>query len=77
MAHRHALAGKVFRTGNTAGVTKKFTGSAKISENPRIYVYDAPGVLVPWFGDGEDAADRAMMVAVTSAYRLSFLCRGA
>jgi hypothetical protein len=54
-----------------AGVTKKFTGSAKIHENPRIYVYDAPGVLVPWFGDDEESADRAMMVALTSAWLVS------
>lgn len=29
-------------------------------------MYDSPGVLVPWFGEGDEAADRAMMVGVTS-----------
>lgn len=62
-----ALAAKVFQTSSSPGHTKKFTGIAKIYDNPPMYVYDSPGVMVPWFGTGDEGADRAMKCTVTGS----------
>ncbi|CED85439.1 Conserved ATP/GTP binding protein [Phaffia rhodozyma] len=60
---------KVFMTSSSPGHTKKFTGTAKIHEDPPMYVYDSPGVMVPWFGEGDEGADRAMKCAVTGSVK--------
>ena len=56
-----------------AGVTRKLTGTCKIYEDPPIYVYDAPGVMVPFLGHGELGAERGLKYALTgqsASYRL-------
>ena len=57
--------GKAFRTGADAGVTRKLTGTVKIHEDPSIYVYDTPGVMVPFLGHGADGAERGLKLALT------------
>ena len=57
--------GKAFRTGAEAGVTRKLTGTVKIYEEPNIYVYDTPGVMVPFLGHGVDVAERRLNKALT------------
>ncbi|ORX34715.1 hypothetical protein BD324DRAFT_683158 [Kockovaella imperatae] len=61
--------GKAFRTGNVAGVTRKLTGTVKIYEEPPIYVYDTPGVMVPFLGHGDDGAERGFKFALTAGIK--------
>lgn len=71
------IIGKAFRTGAEAGITRKLTGTVKIYENPSIYVYDTPGVMVPFLGKGEQGAQRGLKLALTGQFhfRLSSLER--
>ncbi len=59
------ILGKAFRTGAEAGVTRKLTGTVKIHDDPSIYVYDTPGVMVPFLGHGVDGAERGLKLALT------------
>lgn len=52
-------------TGNMPGVTRKLTGVVKIHEKPLVYVYDTPGVMVPFLGHGELGAERGIKFALT------------
>lgn len=47
------------------GVTRKLAGVVKISEDPTVYVYDTPGVMVPFLGQGELGAERGIKFALT------------
>ena len=57
--------GKAFRVGAEAGITRKLTGTVKIYEHPTIYVYDTPGVMLPYLGQGALGAERGMKLALT------------
>lgn len=46
-------------------MTRKLTGTVKIHEDPNIYVYDTPGVMVPFLGHGQDGAERGLKLALT------------
>ena len=60
------LLAKHFNTSTKPGETKKLTGPLKIHENPTILVHDAPGTMPPWLGKGDEAADKALRIALTS-----------
>jgi ribosome biogenesis GTPase A len=45
----------------------------KIHESPSIYVYDTPGVMLPYLGKGEKGAERGLKLALTGASRISRL----
>lgn len=49
-------------------MTRKLTGTVKIHEDPSIYVYDTPGVMVPFLGHGEDGAERGLKLALTGSF---------
>jgi ribosome biogenesis GTPase A len=57
--------GKHFKTGNMPGVTRKMNGVVKVSGDPLVYVYDTPGVMVPYLGQGEFGAERGIKFALT------------
>ncbi|WWC85902.1 uncharacterized protein L201_000772 [Kwoniella dendrophila CBS 6074] len=63
--------GKVFRTGAEAGITRKLTGTVRIYEDPSVYVYDTPGVMVPYLGRGEDGAEKGLKLALTAGIKES------
>jgi ribosome biogenesis GTPase A len=60
---------KHFKTGAMAGVTKKLTGTVKIHQDPTIYVYDTPGVMVPFLGHGADGAEKGLKYALTAGIK--------
>lgn len=62
--------GKAFRTGSLPGITRKLTGTVKINENPSIYVYDTPGVMVTYLGKGEEGAEKGMKLGLTGEWRI-------
>ncbi|WVR03527.1 hypothetical protein IAU60_000519 [Kwoniella sp. DSM 27419] len=63
--------GKVFRTGAEAGITRKLTGTVRIYEDPSVYVYDTPGVMMPYLGKGEEGAERGLKLALTAGIKES------
>lgn len=57
--------GKAFATSALPGLTRKLTGTVKIYEDPHVYVYDTPGVMVPYLGKGAQGAERGLKLALT------------
>ncbi|WWC58226.1 uncharacterized protein I303_100764 [Kwoniella dejecticola CBS 10117] len=63
--------GKAFRTGAEAGITRKLTGTVKIYDEPSVYVYDTPGVMVPYLGRGVEGAEKGLKLALTAGIKES------
>ncbi|EIW68017.1 hypothetical protein TREMEDRAFT_15554, partial [Tremella mesenterica DSM 1558] len=61
--------GKAFRTGAEAGITRRLTGTVKIFESPLVYVYDTPGVMIPYLGHGIIGAERGLKLALTAGIK--------
>ena len=59
------LTGKAAQVGPDAGMTRKLTGTVKIWEDPPTYIYDTPGVMIPYFGEGDEAAEKGLKLALT------------
>lgn len=57
--------GKAFTTGAMPGVTRKLTGTVRVYEKPPIYVFDTPGVMVPYMGRGNSGVERGLKLALT------------
>ncbi|GAA94543.1 uncharacterized protein L969DRAFT_100567 [Mixia osmundae IAM 14324] len=64
---------KAAMTGPVAGVTRKLTGLVRVYEDPPIYVYDTPGIMVPFLGTGEQGAERAFKLALTAGINESLI----
>jgi hypothetical protein len=62
--------GKAFATSSLPGLTRKLTGTVKIYEDPHVYVYDTPGVMVPYLGKGKEGAERGLKLALTGEWVL-------
>jgi ribosome biogenesis GTPase A len=54
---------KAARTGRKPGVTRLISEQIKISEDPKVYLWDSPGILLPKIKD----AEVGMRLAVTGA----------
>ena len=61
--------GKAFRTSAKPGHTRKLTGTVRIHDDPLIYVYDAPGVMVPFLGRGDEGVEKGLKLALMCAFR--------
>ena len=53
------------KVGALPGVTKSISGLIKINQDPKIYVYDSPGIMTPNITDPE----RAFKLALTGAMK--------
>ena len=42
-------------------------GTVKIHENPHVYVYDTPGIMVPFLGHDEQGLEMGLKLALTCA----------
>lgn len=60
--------GKAARVSPEAGMTRKLTGTVRVWDDPTTYVYDTPGVMVPYFGTGEEAIEKGLKLALTCKY---------
>lgn len=58
--------GKAVRVGNLPGVTRLVSGIVRILDEPRVYLYDTPGVLWPRIADRESALKLALTGAIPS-----------
>lgn len=50
-------------------MTRKLTGTVRIWDRPPTYIYDTPGVMVPFFGTGEEAIEKGIKLALTCMSR--------
>jgi hypothetical protein len=55
---------KAFRTSANPGLTQTLSTRLKISEDPVVYAYDSPGIMVPFLGIGEEGAERGVKLAL-------------
>lgn len=61
--------GKAFTTGAMPGVTRKLTGTVRVLEKPPVYVFDTPGVMMPYLGQGAVGAERGLKLAITNGIK--------
>lgn len=59
---------KAFRTSANPGLTQSLSTRLKISEDPIVYAYDSPGIMVPFLGNGEEGAERGVKLALIGTY---------
>lgn len=57
--------GKAFTTGAMPGVTRKLTGTVRVFDKPPVYVFDTPGVMLPYMGHGQVGVERGLKLALT------------
>ncbi|PRT54235.1 Mitochondrial GTPase 1 [Wickerhamiella sorbophila] len=55
---------KVARTGQTPGVTRNVSETVMVSESPKVFVYDTPGVFVPQAANSEEMLKLCLINAV-------------
>lgn len=67
-SHSTSLTGKAFRIGAEPGITRRLTGTVKINEQPPVYVYDTPGVMMSYLGKGERGAEKGLKLALTGEF---------
>lgn len=61
------MPGKAAETGLQAGTTRKLTGVVRVWDDPPTYIYDTPGIMVPYFGSDEQAMEKGIKLALTGA----------
>lgn len=61
--------GKAFMTGAMPGITRKLTGTVRVLEKPPTYVFDTPGVMMPYLGPGDLGAERGLKLALTNGIK--------
>lgn len=59
---------KVARTGNNPGITTKISTVVKLTENPDIFVYDTPGVMVPQVKDEQTMLTMSLVGCVNNSF---------
>jgi hypothetical protein len=70
---------KALRTSAQPGLTKALSTRLKLSEDPLVYSFDTPGVMLPFLGRGDRGAERGIKLALigrcskTSRYFRSLL----
>jgi len=59
---------KALRTSANPGHTRVISTRLKISEDPLIYSYDSPGVMLPFLGQGPKGAERGIKLALIGMF---------
>ncbi|KAI0942082.1 hypothetical protein AcV7_002612 [Taiwanofungus camphoratus] len=55
---------KALRTSAQPGLTRVLSTRLKLSADPRVYAFDAPGVMLPFLGRGDAGAERGVKLAL-------------
>jgi len=55
---------KALRTSAQPGLTRALSTRLKLSEDPLVYSYDSPGVMLPFLGRGDGGAERGVKLAL-------------
>ena len=65
--HRFAETAKAMQTSAQPGKTRALSTRLKLSQEPLIYAYDSPGVMVPFLGKGDHGAETGLKLALIGA----------
>lgn len=57
--------GKAQQVGPQAGITRKLTGTVRVWDDPITYVYDTPGLMMPYLGEGDEAVEKGLKIALS------------
>lgn len=60
----HVATPKALRTSAHPGLTRALSTRLKLSEDPLVYSYDTPGVMLPFLGRGDRGAERGVKLAL-------------
>ena len=55
---------KALRTSAQPGLTRALSTRLKLSQDPLVYSYDTPGVMLPFLGRGNRGAERGVKLAL-------------
>lgn len=65
---------KVAATSADPGHTQSLQTLVRIMDQPKMYVIDTPGIMIPQFGnDGHDSYEHAMKLALTASIKTNFV----
>ncbi|EGN92858.1 hypothetical protein SERLA73DRAFT_190431 [Serpula lacrymans var. lacrymans S7.3] len=62
---------KALQTSASPGHTRTLSTRLKISEEPLVYSFDSPGVMLPFLGKGERGAERGVKLALIAGIKES------
>ena len=60
----HTATPKALRTSANPGMTRALSTRLKISQEPLVYAFDSPGVMLPYLGSGRKGAERGVKLAL-------------
>ncbi|KAG6332110.1 hypothetical protein ID866_6978 [Astraeus odoratus] len=60
---------KALQTSAQPGHTRALSNRLKLSEDPLVYSYDTPGVMLPFLGKGEEGAERGVKIALIAGIK--------
>lgn len=55
---------KALRTSASPGLTRALSTRLKLSQDPLVYSFDSPGVMLPFLGKGDLGAERGIKLAL-------------
>ena len=59
---------KALRTSASPGLTRALSTRLKLSQNPLVYSFDSPGVMLPFLGKGTLGAERGIKLALIGRF---------
>lgn len=60
---------KALRTSAQPGLTKALSTRLKLSQDPLVYSFDTPGVMLPFLGRGDRGAERGIKLALIAGIK--------
>jgi len=60
---------KALRTSAQPGLTRALSTRLKLLVDPLVYAYDSPGVMLPFLGNGDKGAERAVKLALIAGIK--------
>ncbi|KAL4066985.1 P-loop containing nucleoside triphosphate hydrolase protein [Scleroderma yunnanense] len=60
---------KALQTSAQPGHTRTLSNRLKLSEDPLVYSYDTPGVMLPFLGRGDEGAERGVKLALIAGIK--------
>lgn len=67
--------GKAASTSSEPGHTRRLSTHIKIASDPPVYIYDTPGIMVPFLGKGVAGQETAIKLAMTGGMKESLFER--
>ena len=64
LVHVFLATPKALRTSAQPGLTRALSTRLKLSQDPLVYSFDTPGVMLPFLGRGDRGAERGVKLAL-------------